>query len=215
MKQTGARPARRPIPYPRELITWKMMKIKLDTEVLVKIERWAMPTWCHMFNLTLIGFMDGITNPDLIKRLNDNIPKTVDEMMSVTTAFLKGEVVVANQSRKKGPPTGSITKLAVDDGTEDPAEEIVKDQYEATNSFLSTTIISEDSSQFKREKLKKIKDLVQKLKKLNSDHNKAQTDYIASLCEKTNPNKIYISDILLSSWLLLIDLGCSYLFYCV
>ncbi|GKE77048.1 hypothetical protein Tco_1543168 [Tanacetum coccineum] len=48
------------------------------------------------------GFMHGITNPDLIKRLNDNIPKTVDEMMSLTTAFLRGEVAVANQSRKKG-----------------------------------------------------------------------------------------------------------------
>ncbi|GJV19090.1 hypothetical protein Tco_1368110 [Tanacetum coccineum] len=49
-------------------------------------------------------FMHGITNPDLIKRLNDNIPKSVDEMMSVTTAFLRGEVAVANQSRKKALP---------------------------------------------------------------------------------------------------------------
>ncbi|GKC01647.1 reverse transcriptase domain-containing protein [Tanacetum coccineum] len=48
-------------------------------------------------------FMHGITNPDLIKRLDDNIPKSVDEMMSVTTAFLRREVVVENQSRKKGP----------------------------------------------------------------------------------------------------------------
>ncbi|GJX35507.1 reverse transcriptase domain-containing protein [Tanacetum coccineum] len=145
-----------------------------------KIERWAMPTWCHMFNSTLIGsaifwfdklpsesvnnyemlrkaflgnfsqqkkyikdpveihhikqmegesteafmerfkaesmhvngasecmrisgFMHGITNPDLIKKLNDNILKSVDEMMSVTTAFLRGEVATANQSRKKAP----------------------------------------------------------------------------------------------------------------
>ncbi|GJT94016.1 reverse transcriptase domain-containing protein [Tanacetum coccineum] len=143
-----------------------------------KIERWAMPTWCHMFNSTLIGsarvwfdklpsesiddyemlrktflgnysqqkkyikdpveihhikqregeptkafmerfkaesmhvsgapecmrisgFMHGITNPDLIKKLNDNILKSVDEMMSVTTAFLRGEVTAANQSKKK------------------------------------------------------------------------------------------------------------------
>ncbi|GJX64955.1 hypothetical protein Tco_0299298 [Tanacetum coccineum] len=51
------------------------------------------------------GFMHGITNLDLIKRLNDNILKSVDEMMSVTTSFLKGEVVVANQSRKKGLPS--------------------------------------------------------------------------------------------------------------
>ncbi|GKA71205.1 reverse transcriptase domain-containing protein [Tanacetum coccineum] len=145
-----------------------------------KIKRWAMPTWCHMFNSTLISsarvwfdklppesidsyeimrkaflgnfsqqkkyikdpveihhikqkegestkaimehfkaesmnvngalecirisrFMHGITNPDLIKRLNDNISMFVDEMMSVTTAFLQGEVAVANQSRKKAP----------------------------------------------------------------------------------------------------------------
>ncbi|GJR83025.1 reverse transcriptase domain-containing protein [Tanacetum coccineum] len=51
------------------------------------------------------GFMHGITNPDLIKRLNDNIPKSVDEMMSVTTAFLRGEIAMVNQSRKKGPPS--------------------------------------------------------------------------------------------------------------
>ncbi|GKC49911.1 reverse transcriptase domain-containing protein [Tanacetum coccineum] len=148
-------------------------------QTAAKIERWVMPTWCHMFNSTLIGsakvwfnklplesinsyeilpkaflenfsqqkkyikdpieihhikqreggstetfmerfkvesmhvngalecmrisgFMHGITNPDLIKRLNDNIPKSVDEMISVKTAFLWG-VVVANQSRKKVP----------------------------------------------------------------------------------------------------------------
>ncbi|GJS00214.1 reverse transcriptase domain-containing protein [Tanacetum coccineum] len=146
-----------------------------------KIERWAMPTWCHMFNSTLIGsarvwfdklpqesidnyemlrktflgnysqqkkyikdpveidhikqregestkafmerfkaesmhvsgapecmkisgFMHGITNPDLIKKLNDNIPKSIDEMMSVKIAFLRGELVAANQSKKKAPP---------------------------------------------------------------------------------------------------------------
>ncbi|GJY54392.1 hypothetical protein Tco_0446056 [Tanacetum coccineum] len=53
----------------------------------------------------ILGFMHGITNPDLIKRLNDNIPKTVDEMMRATTTFLRGKVAVANQSRKKAPPT--------------------------------------------------------------------------------------------------------------
>ncbi|GJZ85358.1 hypothetical protein Tco_0650697 [Tanacetum coccineum] len=50
------------------------------------------------------GFMYGITNRYLIKRQNDNIPKSVDEMMSVTIAFLRGEVAMAHQSRKKGPP---------------------------------------------------------------------------------------------------------------
>ncbi|GJS43613.1 reverse transcriptase domain-containing protein [Tanacetum coccineum] len=54
--------------------------------------------------MKISGFMHGITNPDLIKKLNDNIPKSVDEMMSVTTDFLRGEVAAANQSKKKAPP---------------------------------------------------------------------------------------------------------------
>nr|GEU82349.1 reverse transcriptase domain-containing protein [Tanacetum cinerariifolium] len=147
-------------------------------QAAAKTERWAMPTWCHMFNSTLIGnvrvwfddlppesidsyddlkeaflenylqqkkyikdpielhnikqrdgestkdfvrryklenrdvkgapecmrisgFVHGITNPELIKRLHDKIPKTVDEMMRVTTSFLRGEVAALNHERKK------------------------------------------------------------------------------------------------------------------
>ncbi|GJV12566.1 reverse transcriptase domain-containing protein [Tanacetum coccineum] len=147
-------------------------------QAAAKIERWAMPTWCHMFNSTLTGnarvwfddlppesidsyddlkkaflenylqqkkcikdpieihnikqregestedfvkryklesrdvkgapecmrisgFVHGITKPELIKRLHDKIPKTVDEMMRVTTSFLRGEVVASNHERKK------------------------------------------------------------------------------------------------------------------
>ncbi|GJW55245.1 reverse transcriptase domain-containing protein [Tanacetum coccineum] len=120
------------------------------------VEWWAMPTWCHMFNSTLIGnarvwfddllsesidsyddlkeaflanylqqkkcikdpiesrdvkgapkvmkisgFMHGITTPELIKRLHDNIPKSIDEMWKITKAFLRGEVAAGNQERKK------------------------------------------------------------------------------------------------------------------
>ncbi|GJU65968.1 reverse transcriptase domain-containing protein [Tanacetum coccineum] len=54
--------------------------------------------------MKIFGFMHGITNPDLIKKLNDNIPKSVDEKMSVMTTFLRGEVAAANQSRKKALP---------------------------------------------------------------------------------------------------------------
>ncbi|GJV72443.1 reverse transcriptase domain-containing protein [Tanacetum coccineum] len=147
-------------------------------QAAAKVERWAMPTWCHMFNSTLTGnarvwfddllpesidsyddlkeaflanylqqkkcikdpveihhikqregestedfvrrfktesrdvkgapevmrisgFMHGITNPELIKRLHDKIPKSVDEMWKITTAFLRGEVAAGNQERKK------------------------------------------------------------------------------------------------------------------
>nr|GEZ32228.1 hypothetical protein [Tanacetum cinerariifolium] len=118
-------------------------------QVAVNTKRWAMPTWCHMFNSTLTGnarkyikgpielhnikqqdgesakdfmmryklesrdvkeepecmrisgFVHEITNPELIKRLRDKIPKTVDEMMRVTTSFLRGEVAASNHERKK------------------------------------------------------------------------------------------------------------------
>ncbi|GKA71645.1 reverse transcriptase domain-containing protein [Tanacetum coccineum] len=145
-----------------------------------KIERWAMPTWCHMFNSTLTGnarvwfdklpkesidsyedlraafrenylqqtkhikdpveihhikqrngestedfmerykaevldvegapecmkisgFMHGITHPELIKRLYEKIPRSMDEMYRVTTSFLQGEVAAFSYSRKKAP----------------------------------------------------------------------------------------------------------------
>ncbi|GKA45048.1 reverse transcriptase domain-containing protein [Tanacetum coccineum] len=147
-------------------------------QAAAKVERWAMPTWCHMFNSTLTGnarvwfddllpesidsyddlkeaflanylqqkkcikdpveihhikqregeftedflrrfktesrdvkeapkvmrisgFMHGIMNPELIKRLHDKIPKSVDEMWKITTAFLRREVAAGNQEWKK------------------------------------------------------------------------------------------------------------------
>ncbi|GKC89675.1 hypothetical protein Tco_1150324 [Tanacetum coccineum] len=51
--------------------------------------------------MKIFGFMHGITNPQLIKRIHDKIPKSVDEMMRVTTAFLRGEVASSNHERKK------------------------------------------------------------------------------------------------------------------
>ncbi|GJY11871.1 reverse transcriptase domain-containing protein, partial [Tanacetum coccineum] len=146
-------------------------------QAAAQVERWAMPTWCHMFNSTLIGtarvwfdelppesidgykdlkaaflayfmqqkkyvkdpveihnikqrdgetledfmerfkvetgrikgahkcmrifgFMHGVNNPELTKCLNEHILKTMEEMMTVTTAFIQGETVVA--SKKKG-----------------------------------------------------------------------------------------------------------------
>ncbi|GKA90245.1 reverse transcriptase domain-containing protein, partial [Tanacetum coccineum] len=50
-------------------------------------------------------FIHGITNPELIKRLHDKIPKSVDEMMRVTTTFLRGEVAASSRERKKSLPS--------------------------------------------------------------------------------------------------------------
>nr|GEU73934.1 reverse transcriptase domain-containing protein [Tanacetum cinerariifolium] len=49
-------------------------------------------------------FVHGITNPELIKCLHNKIPKTVNEMMRVTTSFLWGEVAALNHERKKSFP---------------------------------------------------------------------------------------------------------------
>nr|GEY73852.1 reverse transcriptase domain-containing protein [Tanacetum cinerariifolium] len=51
--------------------------------------------------MKISGFMHRITNPELIKRLHDKILKSVDEMMRVTTAFLKGVVAASSRERKK------------------------------------------------------------------------------------------------------------------
>nr|GEX34440.1 reverse transcriptase domain-containing protein [Tanacetum cinerariifolium] len=141
-----------------------------------EVERWAMPTWCHMFNSTLIraarvwfdelppesidgykdlkvaflayfmqqkkyvkdpvkihnikqkdgetiedfmewfkvetermkgasecmrifGFMHGVNNPKLTKRLNEHVPKTMEEMMITTTAFIQGEAAATRKMK--------------------------------------------------------------------------------------------------------------------
>ncbi|GJZ32824.1 reverse transcriptase domain-containing protein [Tanacetum coccineum] len=146
-------------------------------QAVAQVERWPMPTWCHMFNSTLIGtvrvwfdelppksidrykdlksafleyfmhqkkyvkdlveihnikqrdgetiedfmeqfkvesgrmkgapecmrisgFMHGVNNFELTKRLNEHVPKTMEEMMTATTAFLRGETAAA--LKKKG-----------------------------------------------------------------------------------------------------------------
>ncbi|GKE75578.1 hypothetical protein Tco_1537619, partial [Tanacetum coccineum] len=46
------------------------------------------------------GFMYGVNNPELTKRLNEHVPKTMEEMMIATTAFIRGEAAAAG--KKKG-----------------------------------------------------------------------------------------------------------------
>nr|GEX34187.1 reverse transcriptase domain-containing protein [Tanacetum cinerariifolium] len=46
------------------------------------------------------GFMHEVNNPELTKRLSEHVPKTMEEMMIATTAFIRGEAAAA--SKKKG-----------------------------------------------------------------------------------------------------------------
>nr|GEY47991.1 reverse transcriptase domain-containing protein [Tanacetum cinerariifolium] len=116
-------------------------------QATAQVERWAMPTWCHMFNSTLIGaarkyvkdpveihnikqkdgetiedfmerfkvetermkgahecmrisgFMYGVNNPEMTKRLNEHVPKTMEEMMITATAFIRGEAAAASKKK--------------------------------------------------------------------------------------------------------------------
>lgn len=79
-----------------------------------------------------------------------------------------------------------------------------------TNELSTDTTVLELPSEISREKLQSIDNLVQKLRRLNSTHDETQIDYIASLCENSNPDDRYISEILLASGLLLRDLSSGY-----
>ncbi|GJS62269.1 reverse transcriptase domain-containing protein [Tanacetum coccineum] len=50
--------------------------------------------------MRISGFMHGVNNPELTKRLNEHVPKTMEEMMITTTAFIRGEAAAAG--KKKG-----------------------------------------------------------------------------------------------------------------
>ena len=49
--------------------------------------------------LKISGFMNGISNQDLIKKLNDKVPQTFDELMKRTRSFVQGEEATADSKR--------------------------------------------------------------------------------------------------------------------
>nr|GEV09526.1 reverse transcriptase domain-containing protein [Tanacetum cinerariifolium] len=48
-------------------------------------------------------FMHGVNNPELIKRLNEHVPKTLEEMMTATAAFIRGEAAAAFKKKVHTP----------------------------------------------------------------------------------------------------------------
>nr|GEY00874.1 putative leucine-rich repeat domain, L domain-like protein [Tanacetum cinerariifolium] len=50
--------------------------------------------------IRISGFMHGVNNLELTKRLNEHVPKTMEETMITTVAFIRGEAVAAG--KKKG-----------------------------------------------------------------------------------------------------------------
>ncbi|GJW41860.1 longifolia 1-like protein [Tanacetum coccineum] len=87
--------------------------------------------------------------------------------------------------------------------------QVIKEQCEMPDDVFPNTLSFGVSSEINHKKLQNIEHLVQKLTRLNSTHDEAHTDYIASLCENTKPDDRYILEILLASGILLRDLGSS------
>nr|GEU96368.1 reverse transcriptase domain-containing protein [Tanacetum cinerariifolium] len=49
--------------------------------------------------MRISGFMHGVNNPKLTKSLNEHVPKTMEEMMITTNAFIRGEAAVASKKK--------------------------------------------------------------------------------------------------------------------
>nr|GEV86024.1 protein kinase-like domain-containing protein [Tanacetum cinerariifolium] len=47
--------------------------------------------------MRISGFMHGVNNPELTKRLNEHVPKTMEEMMIATAAFIRGKTATASK----------------------------------------------------------------------------------------------------------------------
>ncbi|GKC48992.1 hypothetical protein Tco_1071737, partial [Tanacetum coccineum] len=74
--------------------------------------------------MRISGFMHGMTNPELIKRLHDKISKSIDEMIRITKSFLRGrwqpdrftllskspkEIMALEKGKFKAPPPMTTT----------------------------------------------------------------------------------------------------------
>ncbi|XVF54445.1 hypothetical protein PTKIN_Ptkin05aG0180600 [Pterospermum kingtungense] len=104
-------------------------------------------------------------------------------------------------------PVKQILDTPEGNGAEGLKDSHKEEQWNPVDNCLSNNMGSGLTSEINRNKLQKIEHLVQKLRRLNSTHDEASTDYIASLCENTNPDHRYISEILLASGLLLRDIS--------
>ncbi|GKA12586.1 hypothetical protein Tco_0692132 [Tanacetum coccineum] len=50
--------------------------------------------------IRIFGFMHGVNNPELTKCLNEHVPKTMEEMMVTTIAFIRGEAAATGKKKE-------------------------------------------------------------------------------------------------------------------
>ncbi|XP_021734024.1 protein LONGIFOLIA 1-like isoform X1 [Chenopodium quinoa] len=138
--------------------------------------------------------------------------RLIDESMMGYPAFAPEQpspVSVLNSSAyMEGSP--SPVKQTIDVFKVAESNDAETELWSTVDEISTQNTVLELPSEISRKKLQSIDNLVQKLRRLNSTHDEAQTDYIASLCENTNPDHRYISEILLASGLLLRELSSGF-----
>lgn len=148
--------------------------------------------------------VSGMMQKKSFPRLTAELPTVAPEQPSPVS------VLDASVYRDDAPsPVKQITNVLEDDGSQNIRDNPGVEKLNPVDDLLSTNTGSGLTSEINRKKLQNIEHLVQKLRQLNSNHDETNTDYIASLCQNTNPDHRYISEILLASGLLLRDLSCS------
>nr|GEX15848.1 reverse transcriptase domain-containing protein [Tanacetum cinerariifolium] len=78
-------------------------------------------------------FMHEVNNPELTKRLNEQVPKTMEEMMITTTAFIRREAAAA--SKKKGHVTPKETLAAEASKFQPPPPMVTPVEKRSSNKF--------------------------------------------------------------------------------
>lgn len=104
-------------------------------------------------------------------------------------------------------PVKQMPDVLKDDGTMNSNSNSSRKQPDSAENLVTYHTGYSHNSQITHKKLESIEHLVKKLRQLNSTHDETQTDYIASLCETSNPDHRYISEVLVASGFLLRDLN--------
>nr|GEZ36804.1 hypothetical protein [Tanacetum cinerariifolium] len=214
-------------------------------QAAAQVERWAMPTWCHMFNSTLIGaarkkyvkdpveihnikqrdgetiedfmkrfkieigrikgapecmriyrFMHGINNLELTKRLNEHVPKTMEEMMIATTTFIRGEAATA--SKKKGHVTPKEILAAEANKFQSPPPMVTPVEKRNSNKFYDFYNDKGHSTDECMQLKKQIEELVREgklshlIKEIKQGREQPKTGRKEAVA-KDNPTTIYMS----------------------
>nr|GEW37293.1 reverse transcriptase domain-containing protein [Tanacetum cinerariifolium] len=119
--------------------------------------------------IRILGFIHGIINPELIKRLHDKIPKSVDEIIRITTSFLRGEVAAGNQERKKSLP---LWKQQEDGHRQNFKKGVFKNQQRSKRRQGMFTLLSKSTKEIlalEKGKFKAPPPMITQVKKRNSN----------------------------------------------